>query len=507
MTSEVAGRPQAETVRRLAAELAQAADDLEEVLDRCTTLHDQFMRQAETARDWSRLEETLTDELRHRRLRVMFLAAESAADLVREDARQAAGRFPEVDVRGERLPCLPDEIAPAAVAAWWHELDEHDRELVVERLGHWCGRADGLPVSVRHEANLANLSAEIHTRAGGLSDEVAAASSPDGGPLPTGAVPDSADQRERRDLRGLLKLRAFFSPPGTQLGVPESVVPAESLAALDEITTPLDQRHLYLLDARSYPLRTAVVLGDLSRARTVILHVPGTTTTVDMRLYREATWMSALREEAGRVAGAERGGVDGVAVVDWIGYQAPYDIATRRALGDSGIRWLVPGEAIDDRYAREAAPLLASCAEGLRAVIGPEARLVASGHSYGASVLGLAMARTDVFDAAVVTGCPGLFTDDLSALHIPENKFYAAVATGDFIPRLGIFGPEVSRLPGVRLLAPVPHLVTYPDGSRVWTRLNVGHESYYDRGSSLLHDLACAAVGEEPPIRWPSWAT
>lgn len=496
-----------EPVVRLSRELAQAADDLAHALARCAELHGQFMRQAERRRDWGHIEETLSDELRHRRLKVMLMTVEAMPDLLRAEAAETAARFPEVDVTGQRLPLVPASDDPDVVADWWHDLRNEDRAVVVERLSHWCGRTDGIPAEVRHRANMATLAEEIKARAASIQEEMAAAAAPDSGPLPAGGMTESVQDRERRDLRGLLKLRALFSPPETDLGVPDSVVPAESLAALDEITTPLAQRGLYLLDARAYPLRTAVVLGDLALAHTVILHVPGTTTTVDLRLYREATWMSALREEAGRIAGAALGGADGVAVVDWIGYQAPYDVAARRALGESGIRWIVPGEAIDDRYAREAAPLLVQCARGLRALIGPHVRLVASGHSYGASVLGLAMQETDVFDAAIVTGCPGLFTDSVDKLLLPQGQLYAAVATGDIITRLQIFGPEVAKMPGVKLLGAVPHLASYPDGGRAWTRLNMRHESYYDRGSSLLNDLAAAAVGEEPPSRWPAWAT
>lgn len=505
--ASVADVAKAEPVARLSKALDQAATDLSDALARCAELHGQFIRQAERRRGWGHIEETLADELRHRRLKVMLMTVDAMPDLMRAEAAQAAARFPEVDVSGHRLPLVPSGDNPEVVADWWHDLSNPDRAVVIERLSHWCGRTDGIPAEVRHRANMAILAEEIHARAAGIQDEMAAAAAPDSGPLPADAMSESVEDRERRDLRGLLKLRALLSPPEEDLGVPDSVVPAESLAALDEITTPLHQRGLYLLDARAYPLRTAVVLGDLPLAHTVILHVPGTTTTVDLRLYREATWMSALREEAGRIAGAALGGTDGVAVVDWIGYQAPYDVAARRALGESGIRWIVPGEAVDDRYAREAAPLLVQCAKGLRALVGPHVRLVASGHSYGASVLGLAMQETDVFDAAIITGCPGLFTDTVDKLLLPEGKLYAAVATGDIVTRLQIFGPDVAKMPGVKLLGAVPHLASYPDGGRTWTRLNMGHESYYDRGSSLLNDLAAAAVGEDPPSRWPAWAT
>lgn len=506
---------------RLAPELDAAADALDDALGRCVALHESFIRHASADPGTHRRDLILGDELRHRRIQVMLHTAGGLAEALREDAAQAHARFPQVDTSGTRLPPEPPSDDPYAVALWWDDLDEPDRELVAHRLGNWCGRTDGLPADVRHRANVAQLAEEIHARASSIADEIAAAEGPDdtADPVPTDvgdtgdpAAPeadprDDAEEQARADLRGLLKLRALLSPPGTGPGVPESVVPAESLAELGDVTTPLDLRGLYLLDAGAFPLKAAFVLGDLSLARTVILHVPGTTTTVDLRLYREATWMSALRDEAGRILGEERGGTDAVAVVDWIGYQAPYDVASRRALGESGLRWLVPGEAVNDRYAREAAPSLIRFARGLRAVVGPQVRLVASGHSYGASVLGLALRETSVFDACMVAGCPGLFTDDVSKLQIPPGQMYASVATGDVVARLGIFGPDVAKLPGAQLVAPVPHLATYPDGGRSWTKLNMGHESYYERGSSLLHDLASIAVGRQVRQRWPAWAT
>ncbi len=551
---------------RLAPELDAAADALDDALGRCGALHESFIRHATADPGTHRRDVILGDELRHRRIQVMLQAAGGLAEALREDAAQAHARFPQVDTSGTRLPPEPPSDDPYAVALWWDDLDEPDRELVAHRLGNWCGRTDGLPADVRHRANVAQLAEEIHARASSIADEIAAAEGPDesaktappdaggtgdvgdardfgdtrdfgdagdagdpggakdagdaaaaagsdpAGSLGDAATPeadprDDAEEQARADLRGLLKLRALLSPPGTGLGVPDSVVPAESLAELGDVTTPLDLRGLYLLDAGAFPLKAAFVLGDLSLAHTVILHVPGTTTTVDLRLYREATWMSALRDEAGRILGEERGGTDAVAVVDWIGYQAPYDVASRRALGESGLRWLVPGEAVNDRYAREAAPSLIRFARGLRAVVGPQVRLVASGHSYGASVLGLALRETSVFDACMVAGCPGLFTDDVSKLQIPPGQMYASVATGDVVARLGIFGPDVAKLPGAQLVAPVPHLATYPDGGRSWTKLNMGHESYYERGSSLLHDLASIAVGQQVRQRWPAWAT
>ena len=290
-------------------------------------------------------------------------------------------------------------------------LSAGQREEVCAAQTAWVGRADGLPADVRQAANLRLLDAEIERRGGAAAAEI-------------GAEPlhDPAPLEEARDLRGLLKLRAFVRgvepavAPGpraerTSTGA-EDRDPAQRSPAARRAdpyaATPLAERSCYLLDVSAYPLKAAVVLGDLDTATTVILHVPGTTTTVDLRLEREVAWLSALREEAGRLVG----GREHIAVVGWIGYHAPYDVATRRALGDSGMRVLVPGEASDDRYARAAAPDLARCARGLRAILPARAseqrtRLVASGHSYGASVVGLASRRPTLSTLQSSPAVPG----------------------------------------------------------------------------------------------------
>ena len=147
---------------RLSRELARAADDLEHALSRCAELHGQFMRQAEGHRDWGHIEETLSDELRHRRLKVMLMTVDGMPDLIRAEATETAARYPDVAATGERLPLVPSGDDPDEVADWWHDLSNQDRAVVVERLSHWCGRTDGIPAEVRHRANMATLAEEIH---------------------------------------------------------------------------------------------------------------------------------------------------------------------------------------------------------------------------------------------------------------------------------------------------------------------------------------------------------
>lgn len=498
--------------------LRDAADALEAALTDARVAHRHYGRLTETDRSWSRIDAAVTDEVRRRRTDICLGSGATLVALLRQEAEAAATRYPGIDAHGEPLPPRPADDEPVTVRDWWAALAPDARDRLLEEEPGWVGSTDGLPVAVRHAANVRLLDAEISRR-----DALAAAH--DDGPR------DAASVEEDRDLRGLHKLRDFLAEgaggdldtlahdthdthdvhtdpqpddtdrPGDGAGGGRGATrggegSAGSSAGGSGEAGPGRSRYLYLLDAAAYPLKAAVVLGEVEQADTVILHVPGATTSVDLRLAREVQWMTALLAEAERLAPDQR-----VAVVDWIGYHAPYDIATRRSLGDSGVTVLVPGEASDDRYAREAAPVLAACAQGLRALRPRPARLVASGHSYGASVVGLALAATDAFDAAVVAGSPGLFTSDAASLRLPAGSLFAAIAPGDLIAFLGVFGGQVAAVSGVVLLSPFAWRVTYPDGQRALLRQGWGHESYYQPGSATLHAMAAAAVGASGSVR------
>ena len=467
----------------LEAGLLAAAQSLEQAVAAATSAHLHLTEALAAERTWARPGDAVLDEILTRRTDVGLYAAGLLVDQLRTEAQTAASRYPRLGLAGEDVLPIPRDEAPDVVAAWWRDLDAGDREEVLRRHAPWVGRADGLPTAVRHTANLQVLEAEIARRSRELD-------------VDTGAPADEATVEEERDLRGLLKLRALFSDPELLAEVPEG---------LAQVSTPPSRRFLYLLDARSYPLRTAIALGDPDTATHLVVHVPGTTTTVDLRLYREATWMSWLRDETVRLLGPDAR----VAVIDWIGYQAPYDIATRKALGDTGMRVLVPGEASDPRYAREAADHLARTLEGVREIAPAGARIVASGHSYGASAMGLALAQLaarhhHVVDAAMTAGAPGIFASRLSDLGLAPGTLYACVAPGDLIGILGIFGGEVLRIPGVHQLSPLARRVVYPDGTWTVLRPPVGHEQYYHRGTASLLHLAAVVADDQPRIKLTS---
>ncbi|HYO85745.1 MAG TPA: alpha/beta hydrolase [Dermatophilaceae bacterium] len=469
--------PQRET---LASALDRVSTTIAHALAEAVPVYQHYTRLCENDQSWRESTEPTAlaeEDARRVRTEAGMYAANLLVEQLRVQARAAAERFPTVGVSGELLSPMPPSNDPYAIRDWWEDLSDSDRSMVMTRNPSWVGSTDGLPMRARHKANLRLLETELANRAHLVGDN--------GEPIP------DLDEEDQRDLRGLLRLQQLFDPK------------FQDSVDLTTVTTPLQERFLYLLDARQYPLRIAIVLGDIDHADHVVVHVPGATTTVDLRLFREATWLSNLRSEAVRILG---GDTRRVAILDWIGYQAPYDIARRRALGDSGASVLVPGEASDDQYARAGAPYLIRCAEGVRAIVGPDVRLVASGHSYGASVFGLALQETDVFDAAMVVGCPGMFVTSIDQLKIPPNTLFAAVAPGDVVALLNFFGIQVIQIAGVQILAPVPRTTTYPGGQRALLRLAVGHETYYDLGSVSLHGLAGIVVGDMGRVKTTSLA-
>ncbi len=473
----------------LAAALARAADAVEAAANEAEEIHGQYLKLCETDDAWRDHDDRLGDEVRHNRTAVALYGVQTLVDQLRAEAEEAQRRYPSIDVRGNRLPARPPSDDPASIRRWWIALSHQERALLMERRTQWVGSTDGIPMRSRHQANMILLDAEIARHTELLRARVDGGQQVDEDGLPKN-VEQEITAEEERDLRGLLKIKTLFDPD------PD---PEAEDDALEGIGTPLGERFLYLLDAHDYPLKTAIVLGDLDAADFVALHVPGATTTVDSRLYREMTWMSNLRHEAGRLVdfpGVEIEGKNRVAIVDWIGYQAPYDVATRRALGNTGMSVFVPGEAIDDQYARAAAPKLVTCAEGIRAIIKKSARFIASGHSYGASTTGLALMKTDAFDAAALTGCPGLFTMSMSDFKLPPKSLYVAAAPGDVVAMLGVFGGVAVQIPGAQMLNPLAWTSKYPDGGRAWLRPPVGHEAYYNTGTAVLHSIAAVLVGD-----------
>ncbi|MEU0990810.1 alpha/beta hydrolase [Streptomyces sp. NPDC005953] len=209
--------------------------------------------------------------------------------------------------------------------------------------------------------------------------------------------------------------------------------------------------------------QVAEVYGDLERARTVSVVVPGADIdagTFDRTgdAYGTPTGMAkSLRTAAG----------SGTAVIAWAGYTTPVGVGPDAATGE---------------LAEAGAVRLTRFGQGLKALALPAPVLFC--HSYGSVVCGLG-ARNEGLNASgiVVFGSPGVRADSARELKTPV---WAAKSADDWI----------SKVPHVRFLG-LGHGNDPTDpgfGARpVPARQAHGHSGYFAPGTDSLHAFAAIA--------------
>jgi hypothetical protein len=183
------------------------------------------------------------------------------------------------------------------------------------------------------------------------------------------------------------------------------------------------------------------VHGDLDHATHVVVWVPGVGTDL-LDLDRLTAPLRRLREAVAAEAAA--GGRPGtVAVVAWLGYDAP-DHLGAAALGDAAAA------------ARAGAPELVRTVAGLRAADAPDGaprHVTVVGHSYGSLVVGRAAAAGLAADDVVFVGSPGVGVDDADAItrdaggrvwaaRTPDDPIRWAVTGADAVDRLDELLPD-----------------------------------------------------------------
>ncbi|MDH3306149.1 MAG: alpha/beta hydrolase family protein [Acidimicrobiia bacterium] len=160
------------------------------------------------------------------------------------------------------------------------------------------------------------------------------------------------------------------------------------------------------------------VIGELDSADHIAVVVPGIGTTVD----NFDAWVAA---PAGRLSAAVPDGANGVAVVGWLGYDAP----------------LGPGLNIDPLTrdnARAGSASLRAFVDGVR-VVNPDASLTVVAHSYGSVVSGWA-ARAEILDVdrLVLVGSPNIPVESVADLHLADGgRVFVGEAPGDPVVWLG----------------------------------------------------------------------
>ena len=337
------------------------------------------------------------------------------------DARQAAA------VLGFAESNIPKEgTDPQRVGTWWQSLSDDERQLCLAAYPDLVGGLDGLPATARDEANRLALRAHL--------GELEMASS-------------DSEQR-RRDVercRNLLaKLEAAeYGPPSQRL----------LLLGLDTANDG----------------RAVVAVGNPDTARHTTVIVPGVGTELDdMRGQID-------RAEAVQAAADDLtyGTTGDVAVVAWLGYDAPG----------------ADGSAIGHGHAEAGAPLLDGFINGLNAAHddGPS-HLSVIGHSYGSTVVGEAASTGDGLAVSdiITAGSPGMHVDTAEELQLDPRHVWAGHADGD--PISGVLGS-----------IPFIHDNEPSDADFGANRYRVdtsGHSDYWKRDTVSLRNQAAIVVGQ-----------
>ncbi|MFI8517542.1 alpha/beta hydrolase [Streptomyces sp. NPDC085481] len=423
--------------------------------------------------------------------------------------QQAAGKYADDDK-------IPHGKSPKENADWWNGLTQEQRDEYATLYPASIGAMDGIPSTVRDDANRMVLA---ETRAQTQLDLNAIPKQPQEYiQNPSGQYPaviknpeyikwdkEYGDRYEELNARkkGMDAIQARFDRTG-QVGRD------------GELPTP----EAYLLGFSSEGIGRAIVAnGNPDTATHTSVFVPGTGTNLEgiggniermERLWRTSTAMSD---------GA------GVSTITWLGYDAPQSIFT---------------DAPKRGYADEGGPLLNDFLGGLRTSHeGDPGHLTVTGHSYGSTVVGSAARQgTLPVDDVFVMGSPGMQVGSAGDLDVSKGHVFSAEAdsnpylkglrlpgpldaltddkyggfnvpfvTSDPVPDIGGWGHapkklDIDVLPswidGDGMSVVKPQTPTNPDfgATIVDTDGSRGHSGYWDEGTESLLNQARVTVGK-----------
>jgi pimeloyl-ACP methyl ester carboxylesterase len=218
----------------------------------------------------------------------------------------------------------------------------------------------------------------------------------------------------------------------------------------------------------------AEVFGDPGAADRIVVLVPGADTTLadfDRGLGGVARRAPGLQGRTlfGQLSKRSRG----VAVISWLGYDAPEGLGL--------------AAATEGRARAGAARLVAFVRDVLRQRPGATVTLI--GHSYGSIVAGLAARRLPEVGDVIALGSPGMGVD--RAVDLGGARVWAALAPGDWIrrvPQVRLLGLGLGRRPS----APAFGATALPtDGVD-------GHDYYLIEGGATLRAVTDVVLSGGP---------
>lgn len=326
---------------------------------------------------------------------------------------------------------------PAArdVSLWWGALPAQYRAEFVAAAPEVAGNLDGLPFTVRDQANRQVLSAALAE-------------------LKTATVAAVGRAIAEDSQRRIAMLREIEKALTGADGAP---------------------RILLSLDVTGQG-KAAVVVGDLRTADYVSYLVPGMFFTIEGQI-GDWTTTAAQLQEAEEAWLARLGQPGEVATVAWIGYETPN---------------LTNVGSLD--LAHEGSAALAGAIQGLlaqRAGHVPYVTIVA--HSYGATAALLALERGAVqVDAFAMLGSPGSGAQSVEQLAVRGGNVWVAEAAWDPVPNSAFFGSD----PGAPSYG--ANLMSVDGGTDAITgralSAAIGHIGYFAPDSEAMRNLALISI-------------
>jgi Alpha/beta hydrolase len=373
------------------------------------------------------------------------------------------------------LASMPPRDDPDAMREWWDSLTLAQQVAMMADRPERLGNTDGLPAEIRDEANRLVLADDLER----LRAEEAA-----------GTLTDE----ERRVLDNIERVMRNLE---------------DRESHVDPVTGVPVHAQLYIYDPYAFDGdgRVAIAAGNLDDADHIAVMVPGMGTTVQgmgagrsLNVYDESRWASG----------------DSIAVLDWVGYDAPSGAVGNQLL-----------EVANRDLATDGAEQLAADVDGLRASRDDAAHLTVIGNSYGSTTSAIAADEFDLdADDLILTGSPGAGgADNADDLTTGTDHTWVGSGSYDFVTYLGASGSvdtgewaaELADLvPGmdVELMGRDPAESGFDanrfeaesvDRDDSWLEiqgLNIDdHGRYYDENSESLYNVAAITTGQYEDVQ------
>ncbi|MFE4796500.1 alpha/beta hydrolase [Streptomyces sp. NPDC056708] len=378
----------------------------------------------------------------------------------------------------DSLPEPPKDGSPKDNASWWNGLTPEEQAAWLSLRPDTVGALDGLPSTVRDEANRVVLD----EKRGELKIELDSIPKPPANEwtwITAGMYPSKVHTDEwmewhnkygdryeqlNKSLKGMHSIQERFDKTGEE-GLPEA----------------------YLLGFSAEGNGRAIVAnGNPDTADHQAVYVPGTTSNLG-GIGGDIERMVNVW----RVADASPGDKS-ISTITWLGYDAPQNIVK-----DSPF----------SHYANDGAPAFNRFMDGLDAshTGDSDPHRTAIGHSYGTTLIGSAARQGDLnADDVILAGSPGVQVPKAEQLDVPTGHVWNQEADGDPVPDIGRYGHGGTDWDG-------PWTIPSDErfGANQMTTDTEGHSDYWKEKTDSLWNQGQVVAGhgdkvnlKPPPDHW-----